>query len=116
MVNGTITVSIRVVGILTGECLPAARGAIEIIVEAWCGGSSVASKGIATPDAGGNWSVEISKRCACNGDINVTANYATNPDVGAPSLERCSVKAKPRVLRDQSLCRLATAIPTASAT
>jgi hypothetical protein len=77
MPNSPTTATIRVTGTLTGECPPTPSGLVEVIVQVTCGTNT--GKGTATPDAAGNWSVEIPLRCACNGDIVVTASCATDP-------------------------------------
>lgn len=75
--NSTTTSTIHITGTQTGACLPATSGMVEIIVEVICGNNT--KKGIATPDALGNWSVDVPLECRCNGDIVVRASCATDP-------------------------------------
>jgi hypothetical protein len=77
----TTTSAIRVTGTLTGECPPGANGVVEIIVQAYCAGGGL-NQAIATPDSLGNWTVDISLRCMCNGWITVAASCATDSACG----------------------------------
>jgi hypothetical protein len=78
--TSTTTSAIRVTGTLSGECPPGPNGVVEIIVQAYCGGAI--NQGIATPDSLGNWTVDISLSCRCNGWITAAAHCATDPDCG----------------------------------
>ena len=88
----TTTSAIRVTGTLSGDCPPGPNGVVEIIVQAYCGGSAL-NQSIATPDSLGNWTVDISLSCTCRGWITAAAYCATDPACGdtyASGLLQCA--------------------------
>jgi hypothetical protein len=78
--SGTTTGSILVAGTQTGLCEPTASGVIAVLVEVSCGTNS--AKAIARV-VNGKWSTDVPLSCTCNGDIEVTASCALDPECKA---------------------------------
>jgi len=72
-----VTSTVHVTGTQAGVCPPVPSGVVEIVVKVLCAPGNT-QQGIATPDAQGNWAVDISLICTCGGWVYVTASCATD--------------------------------------